>query len=71
MKLFSGTISIRQSLTLKCSEDSVAGITKTWENVILCIHILIEGSEININIWMRLCNGFHALRRSDKTHKTD
>lgn len=56
---------------LSCSEDSVTGITKSWEDIVLIVQTFVKGCKIDIHIRMHFLNGFDALRRCNKTHESD
>ena len=47
---------------LSCSEDSVTGITKSWEDIVLIVQTFVKGCKIDIHIRMHFLNGFDALR---------
>ena len=56
-------------IVLLGSEDTVAGIAETWEDVVMIIELTIEGSCVDRHIRMSLVDDFNAFRCGYEAHE--
>ena len=47
---------------LSCTENSIAGVSKTWKDIVPVIESFIKGSKVDVNIRMCLIHCLYALR---------
>ena len=53
------------------TEDTVAGIAQTGDNVSMLIQLLVDGSDVQIHIGMCLGNSLNAFGTADDVHHDD
>ena len=58
-------------INLFCTEDSVACVAETGNNVAMLIKVIVECCAVNVNIGMSLLKSVKSLGSSDDAHELD
>ena len=57
--------------TLFCSEDSVAGIAKSWADISVLVQLAVNMTNVELDVRMSLEKSLNSLRCSDDRHELD
>lgn len=56
---------------LFCSEDSVAGIAKTWADVGVLVELSVNMSNVELDVWMSPQKSLNSFWSCDDRHELD